>query len=64
MKVQSDDAVGFPSATDRITFSTVTGVGSEFTSVAGAFNTETHLRASWTVSGTGSISFVVVCGVL
>jgi len=64
VKIQSDDAVGMASATDRITFSTVTGVGSEFTSVAGGFSTETHVRATWTVTGSGSITFAVVCGVL
>lgn len=64
VKVQSDNASGFPSATDRITFSTVTGRTSEFASVAGDFSSETHLRATWTVTGTGSITFVVAFGVI
>jgi hypothetical protein len=64
VKVQSDDAAGMSTPTDRVTFSTVTGVGSEYTSVAGGFSTESHVRSTWTVTGSGSISFVVVCGVL
>jgi hypothetical protein len=64
IKVQSDDNVAFPSATDRITFATVTGLTNEFASVAGAFNTETHLRVSWTITGVGSVSFAVSFAVL
>ncbi len=64
VKIQSDDNSNFTSAADKVTFSTVTGVGAQFTSVAGGWDTETHVRASWTVSGTGSCSFVVACGVL
>lgn len=63
-KIQSDNAVGFPSSTDRITFGTVTARGSEFASVAGDFSTETHQRVSWTVSGVGSITFICAFGVL
>lgn len=63
-KVQSDDNSGFSSATDRITFTTVTGTTSEWKSVAGDFSSETHLRPTWTVTGTGSVSFVVACAVL
>lgn len=63
-KVQSDDAVGFPSATDRITFATVTGVTSEFASVAGSFSSETHHRIFADVTGSGSITFVAVAGVI
>lgn len=63
-KVQSDDSGAFSSATDRITFTTVTGVGSQFSSVAGSFSGETHHRATWTVTGSGSVSFVVVFGVI
>lgn len=63
-KVQSDDNSGFTSATDRITFTTVTGLTSQFSSVAGDFSTETHHRASWTVTGSGSVSFVMAFGVI
>lgn len=64
VKVQSDDNSGFTSATDRITFTTATGTTSEWKTVAGDFSTETHLRASWTVTGTGSATFVVTAGVI
>lgn len=64
VKVQSDDSSGFPSATDRITHTTITGVTNEFSSVAGSFSSETHLRTTWTVTGSGSITFVNTFGVI
>lgn len=64
VKVQSDDNSGFTSATDRLTFTTATGVTSEWSSVAGAFNTETHMRVSYTIVGTGSVTFALAAGVL
>jgi hypothetical protein len=64
VKIQSDDSSGMSSATDRLTFTTITAVGSEYASVAGGFDTETHVRVAWTVSGTGSCTFAVVAGVL
>lgn len=63
-KVQSDDNSGFTSATDRITLTTVTGTTSQFASVAGNFSTETHHRITWTVTGSGSVTFVAFVGVL
>ena len=63
-KVQSDDNSGFTTATDRITLTTVTGVTSQFTSVAGDFSTETHHRVTWTVTGSGSVTFAAFVGVL
>lgn len=63
IKVQSDDSGAFGSATDRITFTTVTGLTSQFASVAGNFSTETHHRVNWDVTGSGSITFVVAFGV-
>jgi hypothetical protein len=63
VKVQSDNSSGMASPTDRITFATVTGRTSEFASVAGDFSTETHLRVTWTVTGSGSITFAVAFGV-
>lgn len=63
-KVQSDDNSSFTSASDRITFATVSGTTSEFASVAGAFASETHHRVTWTVTGTGSVSFVAAFGVI
>lgn len=57
--IQSDDAVGFPSATTRATFTTVTGTTNEFISVAGGWNTETHHRLLATLTGVGSITYTV-----
>jgi hypothetical protein len=62
--VQSDDGAGFGSATTRATFATVTGVTSEFTSVAGYGATETHHRIVYTITGTGSVTFAAFLGVL
>lgn len=63
VKVQSDDNSGFTSATDRITFSTVTGITEEWKSLAGDLSTETYWRVSWTVTGTGSCTFAASFGV-
>lgn len=63
-KVQSDDNSGFSSPTDRITFATITGPTNEFASVAGSFVSETHHRITWTVTGSGSITFVAAFGVI
>lgn len=62
--IESDDGSSFSSATTRITFTSVTDVGSEFASVAGDFSTETHLRVAWDVTGTGSVTFVCAFGVI
>ena len=62
--VQSDDGAGFASPTTRATFTTVTGVTSEFISVAGYGATETHHRCVYTLTGSGSVTFVLVIGVL
>jgi hypothetical protein len=63
-KIQSDDNSGFTSATDRITFTTATGVTSQFASVAGSFSSETHHRITATVTGSGSVSYVSAFAVL
>jgi hypothetical protein len=62
--VQSDDNVGFASPTTRLTFSTATGVTSEFASVAGYGATETHHRIVYTITGVGSVTFAAFIGVL
>lgn len=64
VKVQSDDGSGFASPTDRITFTTVTGVTNEWASVAGSFSSETHARVAIDVTGTGSITLAVAAGVV
>lgn len=64
VKVQSDDNSGMTTPTDRITFTAATGTTSQFASVAGDFSTETYHRVTWTVTGSGSITFVAAFGVL
>ena len=63
VKIQTDDNSGFSSATDRITFSTVSATGWQFSSVAGSFSSETHVRVVATVA-TSTFSFAVLVGVL
>jgi hypothetical protein len=62
VKVQSDDNGGFSSATDRITFSTMSAVGSQWSSVAGNLSTETHWRITCTIAS-GTFSFLAGFGV-
>lgn len=62
VKVQSDDNSGFTSATDRITFSTASAVGWQWSSVAGNLSTETYWRVVATVAS-GSFTFAVSFGV-
>lgn len=63
LKVQTDNGSGFPSAADRITSQTFTAVGREYASLAGSLSGETHMRASWTVSGFTSVTFGIAAGV-
>lgn len=60
--VQSDNAVGFPSPTTRITFATMSAVGSQYLSVAGDLSTETHWRIVATIA-TGTFTFGAYFGV-
>jgi hypothetical protein len=65
VKIASDDNGSFTSATDRLTFTAVAAAGaSQFASAAGGWNTETHLRVTYTIVGTGSCTFAVHCGVI
>lgn len=62
--VQTDNAVGFPSATTQITSAGFTAVGGEFKqSAVGALAGETHIRAGWTITGFTSVTFLVAAGV-
>lgn len=64
VKVQSDDNADFSSATDRITFTGATAVGSQWSSVAGAI-TDDYWRISYTISGTNPVfAFAVTAGIL
>lgn len=66
VKIQSDNAEGFGSATDRITFTgvtDVTGISGQISRTAGAV-TDDWWRAQWTISGTDpSFLFVVSVGI-
>ena len=62
VKVQSDDNSSFTSATDRITFSTVSATGWQYSSVAGDLSTETHWRVVATIAS-GTFSFACAIGV-
>ena len=59
VKIQSD-TVGFPSATDRITFTQATAAGAELKSLAGPI-TDDYWRVSYTIAGAAtSFDFAVV----
>ena len=64
VKVQSDDASGFPSPTDRITFTQKTAIGAKWaTPVAGVIDDD-WWRITWTIGGgSPSFTFVVVVGI-
>jgi hypothetical protein len=60
--VQTDDNAGMTTPTTRITSTGFTAIGGQFTSAAGPFAGETHIRAGWTISGFTSVTFVVSAG--
>lgn len=63
VRVQSDNATGFPSPATVQTFTAATAVGNQFARVAGPI-TDDWFRADWTISGTNpSFLFVVTIGV-
>ncbi len=64
ISIESDDNAGFSSATTRLTHTAATGVTNEFKSVVGGWSSETHHRVRTTASGSGSITYAVVFGVL
>jgi len=59
MVIQSDDAEGFASPTDRITFSQASDVGAQWATPVSGEITDTWWRASWTIGGTDP-SFTVI----
>ena len=63
VKIQSDDNSGFTSATDRITFSTVSATGWQFGSVAGPLVSETYWRTVVTIASS-TFTFATVLGVM
>lgn len=63
VKVQSDDAVGFATPTDRIVFAPATARGGQVARLAGPI-TDTYWRVSWDITGTTpSCLFVAAVGV-
>jgi hypothetical protein len=60
--IESDDAVGFPSAATAATFSTVSATGWQFAVVDGPI-TDDWFRVSATI-GSGSFTYAVLMGVL
>lgn len=62
VKIQSDDNANFTSATDRITFATMSAIGTQMLSVAGDLSTETHWRALVTIASS-TFEFAVQIGV-
>jgi hypothetical protein len=63
VKVQSDNAVGFPSSADQITFTTASAVGGQIARIAGPI-TDDWYRVSFTITGsTPSFLFVVSAGI-
>lgn len=65
VKIQSDDNSGFTSATDRITFATLTAPGAEFASEATdpTGGADDYYRVSYTVTGAGTVTFIVALGI-
>lgn len=57
--VQSDDAVGFASATARITFDQVTAIGAQYKTLAGPI-TDDYFRVARTIGGTDTPTFSYV----
>jgi hypothetical protein len=62
VKIQSDDASGFASPIDQITFANATGVGGQYLSAAGAI-TDSWWRANYTLSA-GTATFIVSVGII
>ena len=63
VKIQSDNASGFPSPTDVMTFTAATARTGEVIRAAGAI-TDDWFRAAWTITGTSpSFLFLVTLGI-
>lgn len=63
VKIQSDDNSGFTTPTDRITFTTVSATGWQFSSVAGPLVSETYWRTVVTIASS-TFTFATVLGVM
>ncbi|MFF2331824.1 MULTISPECIES: hypothetical protein [unclassified Streptomyces] len=62
--IESDDAVGMATPTSRLTFSAATAASGQILRTDGTAITDTHYRATWTISGTGpSFLFALSLGI-
>lgn len=59
VKVQSDDNSGFTTPTDRITLTTFSDVGAQFSSAAGAI-TDTYWRFNYVLGGSSTPTYGVI----
>lgn len=50
-RIESDNAVGFPSATTQLTFTAATAAGGEALRTSGSAITDDWFRVAWTISG-------------
>lgn len=65
LKVQSDNASNFPSATDRLTFTGMTAIGAQWQEAGPSAITDDYWRVNYTISGTNPVfGFVVSFGIL
>lgn len=63
-RVESDDAIGFPSATTQLTFTAATAVGGQILRTTGSAITDSWFRVAWTISGTTpSFLFAAALGI-
>lgn len=63
-RVESDDAIGFPSATTQLTFTAATAVGGQILRTTGTAITDNWFRVAWTISGTTpSFLFAAALGI-
>lgn len=61
-RVESDDAIGFPSPTTQLTFTAATAVGGQILRTTGSAITDSWFRVAWTISGT-TPSFLLAAAV-
>lgn len=60
--IQSDNGAGMASPVTALSFTPLTAIGGQFTSVAGAI-TDDYFRVSYTITGFTSVTFAIVAGI-
>jgi hypothetical protein len=63
VKIQSDDAGGFGTPTDRITFAQKLAIGSEYKTLAGPIAADDRWRIVFTTVGAPNAKFIVLLGI-